>query len=486
MNNVIKLPANKFYKMLHSVTEVDFDKVVELLIFATDRDLPIEPIIELISQRPLALSPSSQKLGTFMAWCKTIDFEVKDTKETVAKVVESTDVDPRLESLLGFAKSIGSEVRAVNEHGRSHKYWFFRPGWEVESALWREHFGDDDPATVIAFYFSSFFKNEQRPDQRRSINLAPAQLFLLEWLIEAVALDVCRGKGTKGESLKHVIKGVIATACGLEQISEFALQWTSPKFMIGFAEVPICVLPQLLDYWGQRIDFASQMNDSLALQQEAIRQAAIISATLLRYINPSVDDSMKGVRRVPFLSDRTIYCLYDSIACIEIETNSNELSPFLRLLSVAIYDARDSVFGGVFPFSIYNAKNIIGELAHEDGRWLADFAHYDGENYDPEYDIYTLYVDGYEKVMPDGSIRTNHRAVRRYRAFRSALAQMEQEGLKELAGAWWAFFIASQARVFEGPGIPGRELCEIEKLTAPLLADSKSRSGKRLIPMNRL
>jgi hypothetical protein len=46
---------------------------------------------------------------------------------------------------------------------------------------------------------------------------------------------------------------------------------------------------------------------------------------------------------------------------------------------------------------------------------------------------------------------------------------MERDALRELACAWWAFFIASQVLAFPGFGLPSRDMQEIMTKTEPLL-----------------
>ncbi len=195
-----------------------------------------------------------------------------------------------------------------------------------------------------------------------------------------------------------------------------------------------------------------------------------MAVCLLKHIDPDADVSDLVVPRLPFISDQVIVSALDTIECIEIEADAEELKPVLRLLSEAIYQARDKLFGGVFPFTIHQAKDIIGQLARENGYWLADFAYYDAENYDPDLDFFGLYSD-FSVIHPDGSIRANWNAQRRYEAYRNALASMERDGLRELASAWWAFFIASQVLAFPGFGLPGRDLEELKMQTASLMND---------------
>jgi hypothetical protein len=99
-------------------------------------------------------------LEAFLEWCGSVDFK---TETDIAQEVEQIDEappNPEHEKVFDYVAKLGAKVGAGNEFGRTHRYWFFRPAWEVDSALWDQVFGEHEPASVIAFYASSFFKTE--------------------------------------------------------------------------------------------------------------------------------------------------------------------------------------------------------------------------------------------------------------------------------------------------------------------------------------
>jgi hypothetical protein len=411
-----------------------------------------------------------QNLSALLEWCDSIDFKTEaNVVQEAAPLIDEAPPNPEREKLFKYMADLGAQVGAGNEFGRTHKYWFFRPAWETDSALWGQIFGEDDPASVIAFYVSSFFKRDGVVARRRTIILTPNDLIIFEWLIREAAADICRGKGSESQHLLPVMQGAIATACRLEKVLHCAIQWTSPDFLSAVNKAPASLAPYLLRYWSERIDFASELSAS-HLRQTSIEQARFMAVCLLKHIAPDAGISDLVVPTLSFISDRTIVCARDTIECIEIEADAEELKPLLKLLSVAIYQARDTLFGGVFPFTIHEAKNIIGQMAREKGYWLADFAYYDAESYEPGLDFFGLYSD-IAVIHQDGSIRANRSAHLRYEAYRDALASMERDGLRELSSAWWAFFIASQVLAFPGFGLPGRDLQELAKQTASLMND---------------
>jgi hypothetical protein len=471
LSNVTQFPGNDFNEMVRDLTEVDFDTIARLFIFAMDRRLSTQPLVELIKELPRPLKPSAKQLDNFVGWCSGIDFVSNSDRLLSPTDDQFVGTSSIPDHVLKFAAEIGNAANNFDEYARVHKYWFFRPALEVDSALWSNFFADDDPAAVIAFYASSFFKRRHEHLERRSLNLKKNDVDVLEWIIDEAVADICSRKGTKAEYLRPAIKGVIATACRLEKVVAFASDWTSPDFLTGFAEAPNSVAISLLDYWGERIDFASEMVSS-ELQQLAVRQAHTMAASLLSYFAPSIEAARGMKRRLPFVSDRTIVSIHDKISVIEIEADADSLKPILRVFAEAIYEARETFFGGVFPFSIHDANNIIGCLAHEDGMWLADISYYTSWYYDRTWDMYAVYSAEKEDHRYSGAdIRINLKAYNRYQAYRSVLVQMEKDGQKELARAWWAFFIGSQAKAFVGLGMPCGEFLSFASLTESLLPD---------------
>jgi hypothetical protein len=120
-----------------------------------------------------------------------------------------------------------------------------------------------------------------------------------------------------------------------------------------------------------------------------------------------------------------------------------------------------------FPFSINEAEVYIGKLWAKDGYWLATIAHYDAENYEVRADKFSLvHLASDEESGP--ATRFNGRASARFRAYCDAFNSIRSEGFNELAEAWWAFFLASQAFVLPGLGLTGSEIAEVAAITLSL------------------
>jgi hypothetical protein len=474
VTTILKLPVTELQEMIqvHLVEPLDLDWVVRILVFALDNRLSTTGISEILAKHPSCGKPSYGSLGAFVQWCAANDFRIiTHDVQTDSPGLDGGPPNPLSEKFFQEARKIGEAIASGNEFGRSHKYWFFRPAWEVDSALWSEIFGEDDPALVIAHYASSFFKTSVSNPTPRVITLSPSDVFVFDWVIQNAAKVICSGKGSKSETWVSMFRGAIATACRLENILHCAIKWTSADFLRAITETPDWLAPHLLNYWAERIDFASELPKADAdCTNNLIHQAEFIACCLLKHIAPHFDASCTPVPTFSFISDRTIVSARDSIECIEIEADANVLKPLLRSLTVAIYEARDPFFGGIFPFTFHEAKDIIGSLVHETGYWLADFTYYDAEVYEEDFDDFGLFSRNVVNYA-DGSIRRNWHAQRRYESYKDAYLSMEREGLSELACAWWAFFIASQVLAFPGFGLAGGELKDVTNHTASLMKD---------------
>jgi hypothetical protein len=290
--------------------------------------------------------------------------------------------------------------------------------------------------------------------------------------VQEAAATIGLKKGSKSEQLVPLVRSALATACRLEDVFDFSVRWSNAEFLRAVLELPLSIASFLIKYWAERVDFATELSNR-ELHQQAVDQARFMGACLLKYLNHDANIAgLVEVPRLPFIGDDTLVRMRHQIECIEIEVAAAELGPCLESIGLALYRARDTLFGGVFPFTFHEARDIIGPLFGRKGFWLADFAYYDAEEYDPLRDRYRVYSDQDDSVIhADESIRRDRRAQYRYEAYRDALASMEEEGLSELGGAWWAFFLASQVLAFPGFGSSAKDLRSMARQTAPMMAN---------------
>ena len=126
----------------------------------------------------------------------------------------------------------------------------------------------------------------------------------------------------------------------------------------------------------------------------------------------------------------------------DIDIDSDEETYPLR---VAIYNLRPTLFQHVLPFERADGLWIIGPIyCDEDGKfWLAQIASAERNGGDDRPNPFGII---YWHTSQRREFRNE--ACERLRLFRQAFDQIHAEGLHELAGAWWAFFIVSQAFLY--------------------------------------
>lgn len=475
MSNVTILPAGELLERVRATKVVDFSSVSSLFMFATRSGISRAPIADLVSSAEGCVLGSRSDLAEFCLWCRRIDFQVH---ERVPKIPQA--VDPVSNTLGDDLFKLG--IRAGEEYAdaQARRYGFFRPGWQVESARWRDFFGHDDPCEVIGFYLSSFFKANHPSTKNQTLFLEEYDLVVLNWLFKIEKFKNFSHLDEAGDEALAALASAFATACGLERALLFSANWENPNFLHLF-DVCCELLPEigsgLLEYWACRADFFRE--EKPKARQLAIDQATTVSRIVISYLMRGNIESKRRAQFPEFISDATLLGAIDRIGALEIDFDATELKPVVRDIALALYRARDPVFAGVFPFGFDRAKDVIGCLSGERGMWIADFSYYDGEDYDARSDLYLLKLSDPSDTQQSSDFRTDDAAIRRFRAYRDALDEIEAEGLVDLSGAWWAFFLASQALGFPGLGVPVRDLSKIAEVTERLASDRRVQAAAK-------
>jgi hypothetical protein len=186
---------------------------------------------------------------------------------------------------------------------------------------------------------------------------------------------------------------------------------------------------------------------------------------------------------VHYLSDEIICNCVSLMDSIYIETNADdELQPYISATMRALYDSRDAVFGGVFPFRFEKANELLCYLPNEDRYWLHTIFHYVPEHYnaDWEFDEFSLVNALPRADEQHRDLRTNSRPRSRYRSYRNVYEICLKDGRSELAVAWWAFFVATQAIGFPAFGLTSAEVCEVCDTCVGMMGDPAMLRAVRL------
>ena len=368
---------------------------------------------------------------------------------------------PEYEAFIAEARKIGASVGDMDRYAEGHKYWYFRPAWEIESAVWAEHFKEDDPALIVSIYLREFFETTDQPP--RKLLLEEADVHFLTWLVDLVTPATATSCG--GRDVVPRLRAILVTVFGLEEVIEGAVSWTDADFLSLCRQSTPLLRRSLIGYWARRVDFASRLDE---FGEAAVTQAAYMSRCLIGYLVGKYENSKhRKSEIVQFLSSHEVLHLADRIFSLEIETSANVLGETSINIQKAIYDAREKTFTGTFPFSMKEAKDFIGRLDNDSAYWLAKISYYDAQEYEIARDDFSIV-----RLLSDENFysepRVNRSAIARFRAFRDAFDSIKSDGFNELAEAWWAFFLASQALALPGLGLTGSDIAEVAAITLSL------------------
>lgn len=255
----------------------------------------------------------------------------------------------------------------------------------------------------------------------------------------------------------------------------------------------VCKLPEwiairLIDYWlvhfGDLLDGESELGRTLEqfrfVVGSVIKHLTTPSEYGLEEVSEFSHEELESFPSFEHISDDTIYTVCHKIHQINADITNIEFIYYL--LSKAIYNSRIKIFGGVFPFSFDDAGLCLSGVENKAGFWLAHFSAFN-PNWcanNPSLDNYKVFESLDGKVFQgtydfeSGQItegRTNQRAIRRLNAYRAAFESIKGERVDELAKAWWAFFIASQAIAFGGFGLSAAQIAGVVDVASSLLPD---------------
>jgi hypothetical protein len=365
---VLSYPALKYERMLRDARGGDVMDVITLLKFALENDISRTQVLKLAQELPAKQKHSpgaEEEIERFVRWCDSKEFvPAGKTEETHSSTPKAEaprnffDSDGReafdhkkREELFEKAEQLGEEVVEAHSELNTHKYWYFRPGHEVDIALWNKAFGDNDPIPIIVWYLKSFFKSVTKSTlSRQTIELTSDDISIFRFTFDHAARV---GRRTTNSS------GSLITAAGLENIVDGGVIWDTETFAIELASSPNWLRELLIKYWAGRADFSVIEADDNS-RKIVKGQVAAVSAALMLYCGRKTPDKLKGKFDVDFLNDETICnCLYKMDYVYVASEMDNELQAYISAAMSALYEARETVFGGVFPFSFGKAHELL-------------------------------------------------------------------------------------------------------------------------------
>lgn len=491
--NIVPHPATKFRQTVESAHDLDAEQLVGLFIEALDNNYSREPLAQLVNRNKITKPFHDGGLHQFLGWCSQVilqahpeEHDARDALEQDGHDGDQEVSDPEwlddlsnswvMQQTVDAMAALTERTEKVGSYGRNHKYWFFRPGWQVESALWDQAFEEHDPALTIALYLSGMFKT--KPDKpstpgtsKSSVTLSATDRVIVGSILEKYAEVLATPTRAYPQPLSKddLLRSLIKVA-GLSAFIEGGITWTDADFCEVVSGAPKWIASQLVDYWAS-VGF-SEYDHDIDYQDDEVsellkEQARYFSACIQKYAGEYDDlDPIEPVA-LSYIDDDTLWNLLRNIDNITESAGGRDCyEDAIR----SICRARQKVFGGVFPFTFEDAEGFLGELSGQNSFWLSHVVNYGPENDQNPYDPFWVFpIDGRSGPGNASNIRTNPRALKRYEAYKDALNSIKGERLDELAGAWWAFFIASQAMAFRGLGLPAPHVAEIAEISSKLL-----------------
>ena len=341
-------------------------------------------------------------------------------------------------------------------------YWFFRPAWQVKSALWNELFGEHDPAITIARYAKLSFKSPS--DFRKPLILDDGDVLIITSLVEH--LKNCLRYSGKIEP-EH-LRPILAAAMGAEHL--FPDRFLNHNFpfeavfrsAMSVKGLPHWVAQYILQFWGRSLDetYGNDLSHIDAPTKDSIvEQAQLVGGVLLGYVVGENDAAAKDLPGLEYISDRSFTEALHTIDWLNVELNIPDLQHLFSSILEATDRARVRKFGGRLPFSLYDASSLYEQANLE--TWTSEIASYTSDKYDDVIDRYSCTYPQNVSWSAFEERRGNRSAIQRYSYYRKTLDEFTGDGLEELACAWWSFFIASQVFTFGSLSVPPDTLQEV-------------------------
>jgi hypothetical protein len=153
-NEIIDFPTNEYAKKIAGMEEwKSLQAVRECLQYAIEKNMGRAPIIKFLSSNADRISIYKDEPRRFVEWITDNFVYVSDKNFNDAPVPPAglhthKNTDEAYELASNKTRALGREA---SERGSGHYGWF-TAGWEVDSEIWSNIFGEHDPAITISEY----------------------------------------------------------------------------------------------------------------------------------------------------------------------------------------------------------------------------------------------------------------------------------------------------------------------------------------------
>lgn len=492
-DDIVYHPTAALKMKIDDLTEAHTAALIALLIehYATGCDRA--HLRFAVEKGVFSIRTSGQDILKVLDWASDKVFVLKDVAQDgdppekalpVAANLKEVSDDEAADRFYQLGWEMASAAMALEQSfqnlGETERYPNFPPSWGLDTATWAEIFGTYDPIPAIDFYLGAFFDDDIADPPRTQITLSAHDIIIwrdiidklsgIDWNIRIDEPEL------SGDQKARALRAVLALPEDIGPVPELA----DPDLHEIIELAPDWLAGRLIDWWSS--------HDSTEFEAEGVfgqisDQVDVVYRTMVKHLVDWQNLDEEALHAEFSVTRETIADLPDyvptSASSYERIVNAfwwaiSEISDnrWLRHdLTRAIYLARSRVFRDRFPFAS-DSILVLGELADKDGYWLAHFC---GHQKSPEQifrylSFLTVPIDDDRWV---GRLQLVEKARERHAVYEGALDEMVRDGNLELARAWWAFFMASQAWMFSGFGLGSQESRRIIEIAEGMLPDGR-------------
>jgi hypothetical protein len=495
MARVIQLPIIDLIAKIKSSDPTSGYALIDLYKTTIDGNISRRPILEHFWPRRREIQFAVRWVSEFWPWCNQHLFHLKPSasssmeKQTINVSLEEGDIPPvELTDIQKAAFAAGLEDGAshrqlaeqYDEIARSHEYGFFPPGWEVSSAEWFAFFGEVDPCICISKYLQELFSEDSTASPRdSSIFLDNVDKSIIGLILDGFAksLHYCDkiSESIDRKTIRHLLN---ASCCAWLWSNKF--EYFSGQYFEHANKMPEEIFIALIERWCQEYPGHAyqhkRVSEDILVDQTCFVTGYLAKHLFLRGVDKNtiniIDDILteEQYERIAITSSITTNQILTIKQAIQESSQESEHYYIDEIASEYIYNARDTIFGGQFPFSISRSYSYLSSINSDAHFWIACMTTYTSHLYGIQIDPYTIFKYEGKHVFNhrDGGADT-HRSLTRMKAFCLAFQDMKKGRMHELAEAWWAFFIASQAYAFPNLGLSPKNVGAVLDIAKSLL-----------------
>jgi hypothetical protein len=174
VGKIVRLPAGALFDELSNADITCGLSFTRMFMSFVDHGVRRKPILERYNSNRKSLTFHEFHIEEFFLWCEQYKFQPlqkaaprkagsNDDKISRTSTSKDSQIEAALTTISDAASAIFEAERKFIDNIKNiaafHKYGFFPPGWEVHTAEWVLHFGNDDPCLAISSFLPLMFQS---------------------------------------------------------------------------------------------------------------------------------------------------------------------------------------------------------------------------------------------------------------------------------------------------------------------------------------